>query len=223
MRALRFISLFVIIGCVLFFLIRAHLAELDPLEFMTFHEKNPLTAILIFLLIYAFSVIVAVPSLPLNLAAGFIWGGFAGGIYSTLGATIGGWIAFSTSRYLFSNRLENKIYGQFSDSVIRNFEKNGLKYVALTRINPVIPTSAVNYLLGLTRISHFNFIWITFIFLLAPATGIAFIGSSMEVFTTDKVSSHETMKSIIVVSSSITFLILTHLFFGSYSKRANVK
>jgi len=67
---------------------------LSPSIIEAYRNQNRLFAVLLFTLIYAISVIAALPSLPLNLAAGFFWGGILGGVYSTLGVTLGGWISF---------------------------------------------------------------------------------------------------------------------------------
>jgi len=45
-----------------------------------YRKDSPIQAIFIFIFIYAFFVFAAIPSLPLNLAAGFYWGTLVGGI-----------------------------------------------------------------------------------------------------------------------------------------------
>ena len=72
----------------------------DPAMIEQYRNQYPAGAILLFILIYAVAVVAAVPSLPLNLGAGFFWGGLLGGVYSTLGMTLGGWISlfFATKR-----------------------------------------------------------------------------------------------------------------------------
>lgn len=211
MRALRLISLFIIFGCVVFFLIRANVAELNPFDYITFHERNPLKAFLAFIFLYAISVIAALPTLPINMLAGFLWGGFFGGIYSTIGVTFGSWLAFCVARYLIGKPFANQLYGKLPQKVMNEFEMHGWKYVAFARINPAIPTSVLNYLLGLTKISHLSFLVITFFFLLPPAVAISYIGASLENFTTNVSVGDDTIKSVLVVSAAITFLALGYI------------
>jgi uncharacterized membrane protein YdjX (TVP38/TMEM64 family) len=53
---------------------------LDPLIIEPYREQYPIGTVLLFVLVYAISVIAVVPSLPLNIAAGFFWGGVIGGV-----------------------------------------------------------------------------------------------------------------------------------------------
>ena len=60
----------------------------------------PNTFFAIFILVYMICVTSLLPTLPLNIAAGFIWGGFIGGIVASIGATLGGMISFLISRLI---------------------------------------------------------------------------------------------------------------------------
>ena len=219
MLALRLISLFFVLGCLIFFLVSAQIAELNPLEYITFHEEKPLKAVLVFIFLYAISVIAALPSLPINIVAGYLWGGFFGGIYSTIGVTLGGWLAFCTARFLLGKPFAEKLYGRLPQKVTNEFERHGWKYVAFARINPVIPTSALNYLLGLTKISHFSFLGVTFFFLLPPAMAISYIGASLDNFTVNASTGDETIKSILIISAAITFLASVHIVVKTLTSR----
>ena len=55
---------------------------LSPAMIEQYRDNHPVGAVMLFILIYAISVIATLPSLPLNLAAGFFWGGLVGGVYS---------------------------------------------------------------------------------------------------------------------------------------------
>ncbi|SMF55648.1 hypothetical protein SAMN06265365_11986 [Tistlia consotensis] len=79
---------------------------LSPATIEQYKDHHPLGAVLLFLSIYAASVVAALPSLPLNLAAGYFWGGVLGGPYSTIGATLGGWLSF-----LVALRFASKVLG----------------------------------------------------------------------------------------------------------------
>ena len=61
---------------------------LDPSAIQHLIEQYPVIAPIVFALIYGLAMLSALPTLPVNLAAGLFWGPLLGGLYSTSGATI---------------------------------------------------------------------------------------------------------------------------------------
>ena len=61
--------------------------------------------ILFFVGIYAGFTVLCLPTLPLNVIAGFVWGGWSGGLISCVAVTIGSWISFTLSRSIFYRRV----------------------------------------------------------------------------------------------------------------------
>lgn len=181
---------------------------LSPAMIEQYRDHYPISAVLLFMLVYAASVIAALPSLPLNLAAGFFWGGLAGGIYSTIGVTLGGWISFLAARWLIGQPLADHFESIWVRKVQEEFDRNGWKFVAFARINPIIPTGPLNYLLGLTSLSNRGFLWATFIFLLPPAIAVAYIGDTLQTFTTQQADVSDITRGILVVSAAVTVLSL---------------
>src|SRR4249919_2148560 len=86
------------------------------------------------------------------------------------------------------------------------FDQGGWKFVAFARINPIIPTGPLNYLLGLTSLSNRGFLWATFVFLLPPSIAIAYIGDTLQTFTTQQSGVNEIVRGILVASAAVTFL-----------------
>ena len=179
---------------------------LSPTMIEQYRDNHPVGAVMLFILIYAISVIASVPSLPLNLAAGFFWGGLVGGVYSTLGVTIGGWVSFAVARWLIGQPFAEKFDNKWASKVQREFDQGGWKFVAFARINPIIPTGPLNYLLGLTSLSNRGFLWATFVFLLPPSIAVAYIGDTLQTFTTQQSGVNEIVRGILVASAAVTFL-----------------
>lgn len=180
---------------------------LSPTIIEQYRDNHPVGAVMLFILIYAISVIASVPSLPLNLAAGFFWGGLVGGVYSALAVTIGGWVSFSAARWLIGHPLAEKFDNRWASKVQREFDQGGWKFVAFARINPIIPTGPLNYLLGLTSLSNAGFLWATFVFLLPPTIAVAYIGATLQTFTTQQSGVNEMVRGILVASAAVTFLV----------------
>lgn len=179
---------------------------LNPSLIEHYRNDHPIGSVMLFILIYVISVIASLPSLPLNLAAGFFWGGVLGGIYSTLSVTIGGWISFAAARWLIGQPLAKKFDSKWMNKVQNEFDQWGWKFVAFARINPIIPTGPLNYLLGLTSLSNKSFLWATFVFLLPPAIAVAYIGDSLQTFTQQE-NVNGMVKGILVLSAAVTFLV----------------
>ena len=193
---------------------------LNPTIIEQYRDQYPIGIVLLFVLVYAISVIAALPSLPLNLAAGFFWGGLVGGIYSTIGVTLGGWISFLVARYLIGQPLAEKFDNKWVVKVQTEFDRDSWKFVAFARINPIIPTGPLNYLLGLTSLPNRSFLWPTFIFLLPPSIAVAYIGDILQTFADQQTGVNDISRGILIVSAVITFLALIKFAFKIFKKRS---
>ncbi len=191
----------------------------DPILIEQYKAQHPILAVLLFLAIYAISVITALPSLPLNLAAGFFWGGVLGGIYSAVGVTLGGLISFLIARWAIGQPLADKFGNQWFSKVQSEFARNGWKFVAFARVNPIIPTGPLNYLLGLTSLSTFSFLWVSFVFLLPPSILVAYIGDTMQTFVAHEAEVKMVIRAILVVSAVFTALVAIKYASNIYKKR----
>ncbi|OGX03227.1 MAG: hypothetical protein A3G87_05325 [Omnitrophica bacterium RIFCSPLOWO2_12_FULL_50_11] len=195
--------------------------SLSPVMIEQYRDNHPVGAVMLFILIYAVSVIASVPSLPLNLAAGFFWGGVLGGVYATLGVTIGGWVSFAAARWLIGQPLAEKFDNKWACKVQSGFDQGGWKFVAFARINPIIPTGPLNYLLGLTSLSNRGFLWATFVFLLPPSIAVAYIGDTLQTFSTQQSGVSEIVRGILIASAAVTFLVGVRFAFSIFKKRTD--
>jgi uncharacterized membrane protein YdjX (TVP38/TMEM64 family) len=180
--------------------------ELSPGIIGNYKEDHPFEAAILFVVLYAFSIIGVLPTLPLNLAGGYFWGGIVGGIYSATAVTLGGWISFCLARWLIGQPLARRFENKWGEKVKREFERSGWKFIAFARLNPIIPTGPLNYLLGLTSTSHFSFLWATFLFLLPPSIAVAYLGDSVKTFVTEDVGVNSVITTILFCSGAVTFL-----------------
>ena len=60
-----------------------------------------------FVCIYAVFTVCLIPTLPMNVLAGFIWGGWTGGLISCLAVTFGSWVSFVLSRSVLRQRVKS--------------------------------------------------------------------------------------------------------------------
>jgi len=122
----------------------------------------------VFLLLYAVGPTFLVPGLPLDLAAGILFGPVWGTVYSLVGATVGATIAFLGARTVGREWTEEKLSGPLK-KLKEGVDKGGWEFVAFVRLVPIIPFNLLNYALGLTRIRLVPYMLASFVFM-APAT-----------------------------------------------------
>jgi uncharacterized membrane protein YdjX (TVP38/TMEM64 family) len=123
---------------------------------------------LVFMLVYTVGPAFLVPGLPLDLAAGVLFGPVWGTVYSLVGATAGATVAFLAARTVGRDWTEEKLSGPLK-KLKEGVDKGGWEFVAFVRLVPVIPFNLLNYALGLTRIGLVPYVLASFVFM-APAT-----------------------------------------------------
>ena len=146
---------------------------------MEFLQRYKIAAPLLFIIIYTIGPSLFIPSLPLTLGAGFLWGPFWGVIFSITGATLGASVAFLIARYLLCNSIKERFGYSRWKWLKEKVEKNGWKAVAFSRLVPVLPFPVLNYLFGITPISFLHYLWSTFVFMLPACIAYVAFGSSM--------------------------------------------
>ncbi len=202
----RIVVLFVLLLGVIWVWDQYNNGNLSPEIIRHYRIHHPILAVFLFVLVYAVSVIFTLPTLPLNLAAGFFWGGVLGGIYTAVGVTIGGWISFLVARFLIGQPLAKKFDNNLLNFIQNEFKINGWKFLAFIRINPIIPTGPLNYLLGLTSITNRLFVWTTFVFLIPPSIAMAYIGETLQTFSLHQSAVKEAIRVFLGISGAVTAL-----------------
>lgn len=185
-------------------LLRRH-GLFDPALLQNFVRDHAVIAPFVTILVYSLGVLSGLPTLPFNLAAGVFWGPVFGGLISTMGGTLGAVAAFAAARSIFgrplANRFDSKLITQFQ----REFEDSGWRFLAFLRLSPAVPTGPVNYIMGLTGIDAFTYIWATLIFLLPSSIAVAFIGSSLGQFVLEGETAN-TVRLILSISAGASVL-----------------
>ncbi|MFP8879169.1 MAG: TVP38/TMEM64 family protein [Myxococcota bacterium] len=100
-----------------------------------------------------------VPASLLTLGAGAIFGVVWGVIYVFVAATIGAGLSFLVARYVARAAVEKRLAtNEKIIAVDRAVAAEGRKIVFLLRLVPIIPFNALNYGLGLTRVSFADYL-----------------------------------------------------------------
>lgn len=143
-------------------------------ELISFIQGFGWLAPVIFMVLYILATILFLPGLPLTLLAGIIFGPIFGSIWVSIASTIGATCAFIIARYLGREQVEK--WFSKSDMLTKldqGVKREGWKMVAITRLVPLFPFNAQNYVYGLTDIPLSIYVLVSWICMM-PAT-IAYV------------------------------------------------
>jgi uncharacterized membrane protein YdjX (TVP38/TMEM64 family) len=141
-------------------------------------RTHPVAAPFVFVALYAGLVMLAVPSLPMNIGAGALWGIAGGTLLTVAGASAGALLGFAGAR-AFRGPIRTD-----ADAAWQRIERAtglaGWRLVFFLRVNPVFPFSWVNYLLGLTPIPLTTYVWATAAGIVLPSLAFCAVGAQAE-------------------------------------------
>jgi uncharacterized membrane protein YdjX (TVP38/TMEM64 family) len=105
---------------------------------------NAVFAHLAMVVIYAVATATSMPvGLVLTIAAGFLFGWFAGGVLVVVGATIGATAIFLVARHVCGDYLRSKVSGSLK-RMEEGFREDALSYMLVLRLVPLFPFWLVN-------------------------------------------------------------------------------
>lgn len=178
---------------------------LDPALLVRLADEQPFYVITSFILFYSVSVLTTLPTLPFNLAAGYLWGPLWGGVIATVATTLGALAAFGITRSLFGQPLARRMASPLATRIQQDFERQGWKILAFLRLNPAVPTGMLNYVLPLTSARWRTVLWTTFLFLLPPSIVVAYIGHELGTFVAEG-SAQQLVRLILATSAAVVVL-----------------
>ena len=143
-------------------------------------RSYPILAPVIFVAAAAAATTLVLPTgLPLNLAAGLLWGGLAGGTLSWIAASISAAAAFTLSRQFGAGIVERLSAQPTVGAMLTTVEERDLLFIVLSRINPIAPYAIASYLFGLTRIRFRRYMLATMISNAPASLLFAYMGESI--------------------------------------------
>ncbi|MFA6988570.1 MAG: TVP38/TMEM64 family protein [Candidatus Gastranaerophilaceae bacterium] len=175
MYGFKKISLIVLIIFILliFFALIKGIVRLNDVQFCIKGCGN--AAPLLFIFIYSIAPTFFIPITPLSITAGIFFGPIWGTIYTIIGSTLGGCVAFMVSRYLLKDWVDQKTPTRVA--IFREkITKEGWKFLALSRITPIFPFNVQNYIFGLTDIKIKTFFLVSLYSLIPGSFTYVYLG-----------------------------------------------
>lgn len=105
---------------------------------------------ILFIASFMLACVLALPASVFVLAAGFIWGWLAGGIYSILGGILGALASFYVGRFVGEGLLEK--FGRIGRAVAKQVDHAGFRSLLVLRFIPGIPFAVLNYGAGVAGV-----------------------------------------------------------------------
>lgn len=150
----------------------------------TFVSEQYALSVLYYIGIY---ILVAACSFPfislVTIAGGFLFGTLLSALYTNIGATIGGMIAFLAYRYLFGEWVRAH-YSQRLATFNQEIKTNGAWYLVTIRFIPLIPFFVANALASVAPISLTTFLWTTSVGIIPSSLLYSFAGEQLDAINT---------------------------------------
>ncbi|MGL4911238.1 MAG: TVP38/TMEM64 family protein [Romboutsia sp.] len=159
--------------------------DIDIYYIKTYVNSFGALAPIIYIIMFALVPLTFFPDSVLAIASGLIFGFSKGYIYTTIGALIGGSIAFFIARYLGYDLLK-KVSNDKLSKIEKLINTNGFYIIFLLRLIPLFPFDIISYGAGLTSVKYKYFLGAT---LLGTIPGIAVFtnigASSIDISSTE--------------------------------------
>jgi uncharacterized membrane protein YdjX (TVP38/TMEM64 family) len=106
---------------------------------------------IIYVALYTVATVLVLPSTPLNLTGGAIFGPWLGTLWTSIAAVIAAVVAFAFTRTVGRQIIAQKLAGRWQ-AMDAEMRLGGLFYMFAIRLLPLIPYGLVNFAAGLTSI-----------------------------------------------------------------------
>src|SRR5215467_1481475 len=162
-------------------------------------------------LAFIIGAMVFAPRPAMCIVSGFVFGFIAVPIV-LLASTLGSVLAFLLSRYLFRSRFLAMVEQRpVWRSLIEAIDEEGWRLVGLLRLASLIPGTATNYLLGVTRIGLWPYTAATLVGLLPQIILFVYIGGAGQIVVEEFSESPLRVAPIVVcvVFTALAVFILT--------------
>ncbi|MFT5221590.1 MAG: putative membrane protein YdjX (TVP38/TMEM64 family), partial [Gammaproteobacteria bacterium] len=132
-------------------------------------------------------VISPLPSAPIALASGAIYGHLWGTLYVVIGSLVGALIAFAISRFLRPEKMRIWLHNKFELKPYSS-QHSLMVMVCVSRLLPFISFDLVSYAAGLSPLKFWRFFVATFIGIIPASFLLAHMGSELGSFDPGRIA-----------------------------------
>ncbi len=177
------IAILLLCLAVCYWLLNPQINLLTPEGFRKEVKNLGLLGPFVYIGILALSVVISpIPSAPLAIIAGTIWGAFMAGIYSIIGGFIGGLIAYFLGRTLGRSAIK-----ALTGKIIYFSKNKGETYLSwlifITRMLPIFSFDLISYAAGIADLSLPKYALATFFGMIPSTFLLTYMGGVLSVGT----------------------------------------
>lgn len=136
------------------------IGDIDQQQLEVWLEQMGGLAPLIYIVLYTVGTLLILPSTPLNLTGGAIFGIWWGTLWTTIAALVAAIAAFAFTRTVGKELVSQKLTGRWR-AMDTEISQGGLFYLFAIRLLPIIPYGIVNFGAGLTSIKFKDYLLAT--------------------------------------------------------------
>ena len=131
-------------------------------------SNYPLTAPIAFVAAHIFIAVFFLPCSPMTLMAGALWGGIYGLVISMVAAIASSATTFLLSRSFLRGTIDSFLAQRYPKVtfLLAQAADHDWKIIAVSQMNPLIPSSTLGYVFGLSQITLKRYLLFSIIFML---------------------------------------------------------
>ncbi|MEG3438227.1 TVP38/TMEM64 family protein [Pannus brasiliensis CCIBt3594] len=155
------------------------LGGIDPEQLQAWLRRMGIWAPLLYILLYTIGTILILPSTPLNLSGGALFGVWMGTVWTTIAALVAAVVAFAFTRTIGREYTARKFRGKW-EAIDAEMQQGGLFYMFAIRLLPIIPYGLVNFAAGLTSVRFRDYLLGTFLGTVPGVLPFVLMGSGLK-------------------------------------------
>ena len=136
------------------------LGGLDPERIQQWLQTLGIWAPITYIVLYAIATLLILPSTPLNISGGVLFGLGWGTLWTSIAAIVAAIVAFWFTRTLGRQWVQHHLSNRWQ-AIDAEISQGGLFYLCAIRLLPIIPYGLVNFAAGLTAISPKDYLLAT--------------------------------------------------------------
>lgn len=134
----------------------------------------------IFVAVWVAACVFFLPGLPITIVGALIFGPIYGTVFSAIGSTLGATAAFLVGRYAARGMVEGLLAkNERLRAIDEGVRTQGWRMLMVTRLVPLFPFNAQNYVYGLTQISLLTYVVVSFFCMLPACLAFNFAAGSI--------------------------------------------
>lgn len=153
------------------------LGGIDQEQLQRWLKQAGIWAPITYIVLYTVGTILILPSTPLNLSGGAIFGPWLGTLWTSIAAVIAAIVAFAFTRTVGRDVVAKKFAGRW-EAMDAEIRQGGLFYMFAVRLLPIIPYGLVNFAAGLTSIRFRDYLVGTLLGTIPGVLPFVLMGSS---------------------------------------------